>query len=54
MDPSSEEFNYYEAELLKANPDAGVYTKGQNVAVVKVRLESAKVSDRENNTSFYD
>ncbi|KAM3165274.1 Pyridoxamine 5'-phosphate oxidase-like protein [Lachancea thermotolerans] len=54
VDPSSEEFRYYEEALLKANPDAGVYTKGQNVAVVKVRLESAKVSDRENNTSFYD
>lgn len=54
IDPSHEEAKYYEAELLKANPDAAVFIQGNNIAVVKIELESAKVSDRENNTSFYD
>ncbi|SCU83602.1 LADA_0C12442g1_1 [Lachancea dasiensis] len=54
LDTSSDEFDYYEKELLKANPDARVYTRGENVSVVKVKLVNAKVSDRENNTKFYD
>ncbi|SCU97459.1 LAME_0F19746g1_1 [Lachancea meyersii CBS 8951] len=54
LDSFSDEFNYYEQELLKANPDARVYTRGENVSVVKVKLVNAKVSDNENNTKFYD
>ncbi|SCV05128.1 LANO_0H00650g1_1 [Lachancea nothofagi CBS 11611] len=54
LDASSDEFNYYEQELLKQNPDARVYTRGENVSVVKVKLVNAKVSDRDNNTKFYD
>ncbi|SCU80720.1 LAFA_0C00804g1_1 [Lachancea sp. 'fantastica'] len=54
LDTFSDEFDYYEQELLKANPDARVYTRGENVSVVKVKLVNAKVSDSENNTKFYD
>ncbi|SCU91140.1 LAMI_0E04874g1_1 [Lachancea mirantina] len=53
IDPTSQESKYYEAELLKTNPDVSVYIEGKNFALVKVRLENAKVSDSENHTRFY-
>ncbi|CCC68070.1 hypothetical protein NCAS_0A15120 [Naumovozyma castellii] len=52
--PNSEESNYYKSLLLKTNPDAGVFILGENTVIVKVKIESAKVTDSENNTSIYN
>lgn len=49
-----EESKYYKDLLLKANPDAFVFITGENVAVVKVRIESAKVTDSDNNIRVYE
>lgn len=54
IDPSGQESQYYKEELLKANPDAEVFILGDDTVVVKVKIESAKVSDSENNTSVYE
>lgn len=51
---SSTESKYYKDLLLKANPDAHVFIQADNTVVVKVQIESAKVSDAENNTSVYN
>ncbi|CCK71048.1 pyridoxal 5'-phosphate synthase KNAG_0F03840 [Huiozyma naganishii CBS 8797] len=53
IDPQSEESAHYKQILLKANPDAEVFITGKNTVVVKVVIESAKVTDNENNTSVY-
>lgn len=53
IDPSSEESDYYKKLLLKNNPDAEVFVLGENTVVVKVRIESAKVTDSENHTNIY-
>lgn len=53
IEPSSDESNYYKDILLKTNPDAKVFILGENTVIVKVKIESAKVTDSENNTSIY-
>lgn len=53
IERGSEESNYYKNLLLKTNPDAEVFILGENTVIVKVRIESAKVTDSENNTSIY-
>ena len=53
LKPNSEESNYYKDILLRTNPDADVFINGENTVIVKVRIESAKVTDNENNTSVY-
>lgn len=54
IEPSSEESEYYEKQLLAANPDANCYIKGDDTVIIKVKILNAKVSDSENRTSFYD
>ncbi|AQZ18827.1 YLR456W and YPR172W [Zygosaccharomyces parabailii] len=54
IDPNNGESKYYKDLLLKVNPDAHVFIQGDNTVLVKVQIESAKVSDAENNTSVYN
>lgn len=53
VEPNTEESNFYKQLLLKTNPDAEVFILGDNTVIVKVKIESAKVTDSENNTSIY-
>ncbi|CCD26920.1 pyridoxal 5'-phosphate synthase NDAI_0J00280 [Naumovozyma dairenensis CBS 421] len=54
IQPNSDESNYYKSLLLKTNPDAGVFILAENTVIVKVKIESAKVTDSENHTAIYD
>ena len=54
IDPKSEESNYYKDILLRTNPDAGVFILGENTVIVKVKIQSAKVTDSENNITVYN
>lgn len=54
VDPSSKESKYYKDLLLRVNPDAHVFIQCDNTVIVKVQIESAKVSDAENNTKVYN
>lgn len=54
VDLNTEEFNYYKKLLLRTNPDAHVFILGDDTSIIKVRIESAKVTDSENNTSIYN
>ncbi|CAR27554.1 hypothetical protein ZYGR_0N00350 [Zygosaccharomyces rouxii] len=54
VNPSSDESKYYKDLLLRVNPDAHVFIQHANTVVVKVQIESAKVSDTENNTKVYN
>lgn len=51
---NEDESKYYKDLLLKANPDADVFINGDNVAIVKVKIESAKVTDNDNNIKVYE
>lgn len=53
IDPKSEESKHYKDLLLRANPDAHVFIQSEKTVIVKVKIESAKVTDNENNTSIY-
>lgn len=53
VDPATEESKFYKQLLLKTNPDAEVFILGDNTVIVKVKIESAKVTDSENNTAVY-
>ncbi|KAG0657937.1 hypothetical protein C6P45_002309 [Maudiozyma exigua] len=53
IEPGSQESNYYKDILLKTNPDAKVFIDSDKTVIVKVKIESAKVTDNENNTSIY-
>ena len=53
IDPSSEESDYYEKQLLTVNPDANCYIKGDDNVIIKVKILDAKISDSENRTSYY-
>ncbi|CAB4253920.1 similar to Saccharomyces cerevisiae YPR172W Protein of unknown function, transcriptionally activated by Yrm1p along with genes involved in multidrug resistance [Maudiozyma barnettii] len=53
IDPGSEESLYYKDILLKTNPDAKVFIDSDKTVIVKVKIESAKVTDNENNTNIY-
>ncbi|CCF56342.1 hypothetical protein KAFR_0B00420 [Kazachstania africana CBS 2517] len=53
IQPNTDESTYYKSLLLKTNPDAEVFILGDNTVIVKVKIESAKVTDSENNTSVY-
>lgn len=53
IEPASQESNYYKDILLKTNPDAKVFIDSEKTVIVKVKIESAKVTDNENNTSIY-
>ncbi|CAL9734509.1 hypothetical protein MOSE0_F00826 [Monosporozyma servazzii] len=53
IERDSDESNYYKHLLLKTNPDAEVFILGNNTMIIKVKIESAKVTDSENNTSVY-
>lgn len=48
------ESDFYKKLLLKSNPDASVFIQGNDIAIVKVKIESAKVTDNENNTKIYN
>lgn len=54
INPLTEESSYYKKLLLRANPDADVFILGENTAVVKVKMQRAKVTDIENNVSIYN
>ncbi|AET38500.1 pyridoxal 5'-phosphate synthase Ecym_2803 [Eremothecium cymbalariae DBVPG len=54
VEPDSDESKFYEHVLLKANPDAKCFIQGDDVVIVKVQVERAKISDNENNTSVYE
>lgn len=54
LDKDSDESKFYKHILHKTNPDAEVFILGDNSEVIKVKIESAKVTDSENNTSVYD
>ncbi|KAL6947450.1 hypothetical protein ACO0RG_000024 [Hanseniaspora osmophila] len=49
---SPEEYGYYKDLLLKDDPDAHAYVDNENerVAIIKVKVNSVKISDNENNT----
>lgn len=53
VNPATEESKFYKQLLLKTNPDAEVFILGDNTVIVKVKIESAKVTDSENNTAVY-
>ena len=53
IEAGSQESNYYKDILLKTNPDAKVFIDSEKTVIVKVKIESAKVTDNENNTSIY-
>ncbi|AMD20406.1 HDL338Wp [Eremothecium sinecaudum] len=53
VDPQSEESSFYQKALLKANPDAQCFIEGENIAIVKVQIQGATVSDSKNKTSVY-
>lgn len=53
IDPASEESKHYKDLLIRANPDAHCFILNDKTAIVKVKIESAKVTDNENNTSIY-
>lgn len=53
INPLGPESKYYKKLLLRANPDADVFINVENTIVIKIRMESAKVTDRENNTVTY-
>lgn len=53
IDPNSEESKHYKDLLLRTNPDAHVFILSDKTVIVKVKIESAKVTDTENNTSIY-
>lgn len=53
INPSSEESKHYKDLLLKANPDAHCFILSDKTVIVKVKIESAKVTDNENNSSVY-
>ncbi|CCH63016.1 hypothetical protein TBLA_0J00150 [Henningerozyma blattae CBS 6284] len=52
--PDTDESKYFKRLLLKSNPDASVFIQGDNVHIVKVKIESAKVTDNENHTKVYN
>ena len=52
VNPESEESKYYKDLILKANPDAKAFIFEKNTAVVKVRIDNARVSNNENRTMF--
>ncbi|CCE64820.1 hypothetical protein TPHA_0I03190 [Tetrapisispora phaffii CBS 4417] len=49
----SEEESHYKKLLLKVNPDASAFILGEETVVVKVKIESCKVTDTSNNTKIY-
>lgn len=53
INPTSEESKHYKDLLLRANPDAHCFILSDKTVIVKVKIESAKVTDNENNTSIY-
>lgn len=52
IDPGTEESKYYKDLILKANPDARAFIFEENTAVIKVRIDNARVSNNENRTMF--
>lgn len=53
IEPNSEESSHYKSLLLRTNPDAHVFIQDEKTVIVKVKIQSAKVTDAENNTSIY-
>lgn len=53
INPTSEESKHYKDLLLRTNPDAHCFILSDKTVIVKVKIESAKVTDNENNTSIY-
>ncbi|QLG72253.1 hypothetical protein HG535_0C06080 [Zygotorulaspora mrakii] len=51
--PNSEESSHYKKLLLRTNPDAHVFIEDAKTVIIKVKIQSAKVTDSENNTSIY-
>ncbi|KAH3902454.1 pyridoxal 5'-phosphate synthase SCDLUD_000031 [Saccharomycodes ludwigii] len=48
---NAQEFEYYQKELLKNNPDARCFITGNDIAIIKVKIVGGKISDNENNTT---
>lgn len=49
--PEATEF--YKAKLLQAEPDAACFIEPESVAVIKIKVKKAKVSDSSNHISQY-
>lgn len=50
---SSSSVEFYKQQLLHANPEAECFIKQDNIAIIKVRILKAKVSDSANHISEY-